>query len=411
MNSRTLSLPLLALLLVIGGCVSRAAPSVVPTARPSVADFPTQLARYVEIQEALALDRFQDAKERLEEFSLVTDSSTQALIRPALEANDIEELRAEFKPVSEFFSEADLPQGFARAYCPMYDSGSFWVQRSGPVRNPYYGAAMLTCGVVDAATGAHMDHTPRHGGTVFMAPDSFHHIEGTYPQPGVFRLYATDNYREPVDISTWAGRAVTAESYDETTDEYVELVAFELTPSPNGDYLEASIPNAGFPAELAAKVIFQDDFPAERFDFIFAELSASGTSNYTDVASGGAPDTIPLAQRIMPNIPASSAQIAIEIAVRAREIQQLIARGSFTEIFIPALQGKELALALQRSSSTLSTTDRNRVRIAVRHLVRAAYLLDWYGDLGNRNDVARAYLAFDSAVEEISSVYKVPTTP
>ena len=158
-------------------------------------------------------------------------------------------------------------------------------------------------------------------------------------------------------------------------------------------------------------MIFQDDFPAERFDFIFAELSASDASNYTDVASDGAPDAIPLAQRIMPNIPASSVQIAIEIAARDREIQQLIERGSFTEIFIPALQGKELALALQRSSSTLSTTDHNRVRIAVRHLVRAAYLLDWYGDLGNRNDVARAYLAFGSAVEEISSVYKVPTTP
>ena len=77
----------------------------------------------------------------------------------------------------------------------MYDGGTNWVQADGPVRNPYYGAVMLTCGVIDAAPGAHMDHRPRHGGTVFMAPDSFHHIEGVYPEGGLFRLFATDNYR------------------------------------------------------------------------------------------------------------------------------------------------------------------------------------------------------------------------
>ena len=28
------------------------------------------------------------------------------------------------------------------------------------------------------------------------APDRFHHIEGVYPQLGVFRVYVTDNTRE-----------------------------------------------------------------------------------------------------------------------------------------------------------------------------------------------------------------------
>jgi len=85
----------------------------------------------------------------------------------------------------------------------------------------------------------------------------------------------------------------------------------------------------------------------------------------------------------------------------------MIGRGAFTEIFIPALQAKELALALQQSSIDLPQADLNQVRIAVRHLVRAAYLLDWYGDLGNKNDVDSAYGIFGSAVGDIAAVYGI----
>ena len=269
MNTRVVNLLSIVVLAVVAGCASMTAPSVTPTIQAEPADLETQLAAYVEVQEALAADDFEAAKTQLEGFARVADDATRALALRALEAGDIAAMRAGFKPLSESLAELELPQGFARAYCPMYDNGAPWVQRDGPVRNPYYGAVMLTCGVVDAAAGAHMDHTPRHGGTVFMAPDSFHHLEGTYPEPGVFRVYASNNYREPVDVSTWSGRAVTEEEYDETTDEFIEVAAFDLIPSPGGEYLEARIPVGGLPAEVTAKVIFQADFPAERFDFIF----------------------------------------------------------------------------------------------------------------------------------------------
>ena len=403
----------LVLLAVFLAALTAAAPVAAGSAQSEPADFASQLSEYVEVQEALAADDFATAMAELDEFARITDDATRALAMHALEAGDIEEMRARFKPLSESLTEQALPQGFARAYCPMYDNGSAWVQRDGPVRNPYYGAFMLTCGVVDAAAGAHMDHTPRHGGTVFMAPDSFHHIEGTFSEPGLFRLYATDNYREAVDVSDWTGRAVTLEEYDEATDEFVEVRAFDLFPSPDGAFLEALIPtsdpNFDAPAEFAAKVIFEEDFPAERFDFIFADLTTEAVADapLSVTFGGNAPEAVPLAQRILPDIPADPFQIAVEIASRDRQIQDLIARGAFTEIFIPALQAKELALALQRSTSALPAASGNQIRIAVRHLVRSAYLLDWYGDLGNKNNVDSAYAVFGGAVGEINAVYDI----
>ena len=403
-------------MLVASACATRTAPSLassIPAADP--ADFEMQLNEYVEVQEALAADDFDEARAQLEEFARITDSATQALAARALEAPDIATLRVDFKPLSESLVAQDLPQGFARAYCPMCDNGASWVQRDGPVRNPYYGSTMLTCGVVDAAAGAHMDHTAQHGGTVFMAPDGFHHIEGVYPEPGVFRIYATDNYRAEVDVTGWTGRAVTEEDYDETTDEFVEVAAIDLRSNPDGAYLEARVPDYGSTAEVIAKVVFQDGFPAERFDFIFASVSsvdADASEASGGVSFGGdAPDAVTLAQRILPDVPDSANEIAAEIAVRDKQIQDLIGRGAFTEIFIPALQAKELALALQQRGSELPMTASNQVRIAVRHLVRAAYLLDWYGDLGNKNDVDDAYGVFGASVSQIAAVYDVPALP
>ena len=411
MHARASNVLGVVLLTLVGGCASRSAPSLSPTLEVEPADLETQLAEYVEVQEALAADNYEEARTQLEEFAQLAAGTTQALAAAALQAEDIEELRAKFKPLSESLTAVDVPQGFAHAFCPMYDAGDGapWVQRDGPVRNPYYGSVMLACGDIGGDTTAHMDHTPRHGGTVFMGADpfSFLHVEGTYPEPGLFRLYATNGDRAPVDVGTWGGRAVTEEQYDEETDEFIEVTVFDLVASPDGAYLEALIPNGGVAADVTAKVIFQEDLPDQRFDFIFAALTVEDSDR---AAAGaplpGAPEAVPLAQRILPAIPAGATQIVLELASRDQQIEELIGRGAFTEIFIPALQAKELALALQEHGEDLPERGRNQIRIAVRHLVRAAYLLDWYGDLGNKTDVDSAYSVFGSAVGEIRAVYE-----
>ena len=399
--------------LMLSGCATRQATNATPgaPAQPlTPADLDTQITQYVSVQEALAADSFADAKSALQDLLTISDTTTAPLVRSAAGAEDISTMRARFKPLSEYLAAQELPQGYARAYCPMFDGGSNWVQSDGPVRNPYYGSVMLTCGIVDAAPGAHMDHTPRHGGTVFMAPDSFHHIEGAYPEEGVFRLYATDNYRESVNMSEWGGRVVLEEDYDPDTDEFTEVVAFELIPSPDGSFLEAVVGDLQVPADIIAKVAFGvggEEFPEERFDFIFSDYSADEPIASL-VLTRDAPDSaVPLATRIAPEVPELTTDLVAEIGVRSDRLLELVTAGRFTEVFIPALQGKELALELERRDDieNLPLRQRNDLRIAVRHLVRAAYLLDWYGDLGNKQQVSGAYDIYDAAVDDIARAY------
>ncbi|MCK5427237.1 MAG: FixH family protein [Thermodesulfovibrionia bacterium] len=46
----------------------------------------------------------------------------------------------------------------------------------------------------------HMDHTPKHGGTFFMAPNKKNHIEGVYSKERGFQLYIYDEFTQPISV-------------------------------------------------------------------------------------------------------------------------------------------------------------------------------------------------------------------
>ncbi len=70
-------------------------------------------------------------------------------------AKDLVAAREAFKAVSRpmaMWVTMSQPAGLDVVFCSMA-KGS-WVQRSGPVRNPYYGASMLACGELVGGAGA-----------------------------------------------------------------------------------------------------------------------------------------------------------------------------------------------------------------------------------------------------------------
>ena len=244
--------------------------------------------------------------------------------------------------------------------------------------------------VPSTSTRPHQDHNPKHGGIFLMAPDAWHHLEGTYPEDGAFRVHLYDNFSQPLSAKAFKGRAVSKEAFDPVTRETRELVAYPLIPSRDGSFLEARIPSRSLPLEIAAKIQFEKDGPFERFDFMFASFS-----------TGTAPPTT-ATELVLPEKPEA---VAAAIVERERRVKDLLAKGAFNEVYVPALEAKDLAVALEAHLS--NAPDSASLAWALKELVLAAWLLDEYGDLGNKEKVLSAYDRFEEAAAQIASAYGV----
>jgi hypothetical protein len=276
----------------------------------------------------------------------------------------------------------------------------------------------------------HGNHNPQHGGQFFMAADNWHHVEGTYPRAGVFRLYIYDDYARPLSpaaLKRVSARVVTNERYDPKTRISTDITSFRLQPSRDNAYLEARVSGVTFPASMTAKMKLKPDAPEYRFDFTFAAVtkepviapairaSANNASPARTRTTKPAPApvkaeasetaiTVPPAPAPVV-IPESIPEIVAQLKVRDGEIRDLIREGNFSAVWVPAFQAKDLAIALEPHIGHLPPASREAAEPALQRVVRFAWLLDSFGDLGNRQQVEEAYGAFARAIADVTRTF------
>lgn len=284
------------------------------------------------------------------------------------------------------------------------------------------------------AARAHGNHNPQHGGQFFMAPDSWHHIEGVYLASGAFRLYLYDDFTKPlktVDARPITARLVTKQVYDPSTGKENEIEKYALVRK--GSYLEASIGQRPLPARMSAKVTFKAGDKENLFDFTFEAFSKDPAAPKTTAApvkttaaaakpgatTAGKP--APSAPPATPDpnlvelgvnpaliavpIPETVPEMLAQLRTRTDQIRQFIDKGEFAAVYVPAFQAKDLALAIDEHRRDLPAEKQRIVEPAVQKVVRSAYMLDAFGDLGNKQQILEAYAIFTAAVKEIQSAF------
>jgi hypothetical protein len=104
-------------------------------------------------------------------------------------------------------------------------------------------------------------------------------------------------------------------------------------------------------------------------------------------------------------VPETVPEMLAQLKERNEQIKTFIDRGSYASVYVPAFQAKDVALALDAKKGDLPPERQKIVTPAVNRLVRTAYLLDAFGDLGNKQQISDAYTQFAAAVSEIQSAF------
>ena len=265
------------------------------------------------------------------------------------------------------------------------------------------------------ALRAHGNHNPQHGGLFFMAADNTHHLEGAYLSTGVFRMYFYDEFTKPQTPANVRNYKATlmvkdARSGKETTYSLVR----------SGRYLQAQIGKLPFPVEMWAKVTFAADGKDNRFDFAFPAYSKEPHAVGGPALTSTTPATTAPLVETRPTPDASSAvdpalvplpipdtvpEMLAQLKTRTDQVRSFIDKGTFAAIYVPAFQAKDLALALDEHKHELTPERRRLAEPAIARLVRGAYLLDAFGDIGNKQQISEAYTKFVEAVNDIQGAF------
>lgn len=257
------------------------------------------------------------------------------------------------------------------------------------------------CGLPVQSMG-HMDHTPVHGGQFFMASNQFHHLEGTLPEPGRFRLYFYDDYKRPLDARNFTGKVV-FEDFDIDTGEFSEET-YPMEVGQAGDpYLIADIPEE-FPAEFYALVVLAGE--ENRFDFYFEEVTIEPEE----------PQTLTIGrlhshEREPVEVPEKAVDVVREIFKRDSQLRANMDGRNWYGLHNPAFDAKDLMAALEFKLEGLGPRERGKFREALTAIRRGADNLDRAGDAADPPRVQRAYATFSEGIELLKEIWPEAVPP
>ncbi|MCY3968640.1 MAG: hypothetical protein OXG74_01805 [Acidobacteria bacterium] len=250
----------------------------------------------------------------------------------------------------------------------------------------------------DPNAAAHMDHNPLHGGQFFMAANNYHHLEGALPQPGEFRLYVYDDFKQPVDPRNFGGDVV-FEAWNEETESWDET-RYPMTPLIGSQYLVSEIPEE-LPSEFFAHVWLAGE--QQRYDFYFEETTVeppASASRGSGVIRAGPHSH----ERPPMTIPEDRNAIMALMANKRDRVRTQIENGEWLTLYVPAFDARDLAEVLLDRLVGLSARQRGQARQAIGRVMQSAAELDRSGDLADRARAERAFERFDSGVRELEDL-------
>jgi hypothetical protein len=274
-----------------------------------------------------------------------------------------------------------------------------------------------------------------------MADDGWHHLEGAYPSPGLFRVFFYDDWTRPLALEGFSARLIVKDSAGTEVATVPLHASQDASAAPNA--MEAQIPNASLPLSTSLRVRFKTGEAEKFFDFTFNDYSKE-PGEATRIASAPEQSPAPTAPEVrvadaavapeppapapvrvegqvsaspmngtiatpfQPEpIPATAREILAELTARSQELAEKIENGApMGEYWVPALRTKDLALALVKNHlSEIPSRQRAVAENAAGRLLRAAFAIDNFADLGDRERLLSAHAAFVSAVSDLRSAY------
>jgi hypothetical protein len=149
-----------------------------------------------------------------------------------------------------------LSKYIPRVYsCPMKCEGEKTYSQAGDCPK---------CGMHLTRLKEHMDHEPKYGGVFFMAPDKYHHLEGTLSASNEFRIYFYDNFTKPIGAEKFTAEATVRQKDGDAST--AKPLTLKLEPGKN--FLAGEV-DSGMKLPLAIKAFidFKDGQRPQVFDF------------------------------------------------------------------------------------------------------------------------------------------------